>query len=179
MHLRPAQARLNAKAPSQTEGVAPSRAHLAVPVVVHARLPVHRGALRRYHNVVLPLAAPHLARASFHSFSTLGVAVPLQTPAQHCAVANTNGSANEPGEVCAMLPAVARMRACLGSSSVGSISLMTPDVQGTCGPTVGLVASGCACPARAAAQGLCASPGGLAGAAARWHHPARVGAAEA
>ncbi len=81
--------------------------------------------------------------------------------------------------VCHAASGCARMRACLGSSSVGSTSLMTPDVQGTCGPTVGLVASGCACPAHAAAQGLCALPGGLAGAAARWHRPAHVGAAEA
>jgi hypothetical protein len=78
-----------------------------------------------------------------------------------------------------MLSAIPRVRACLGSSSVGSISLMTPDVQGTCGPTVGLVASGCACPAHAAAQALRSPPGGLPGAAARSLRPACVGAAEA
>ena len=36
------------------------RAHAQVPVVVHARLPVHRGALRRDDHVVAPLAAADL-----------------------------------------------------------------------------------------------------------------------
>ena len=68
-----------------------------------------------------------------------------QTPSSHSSVAVARHTRKHVSVLQGDARVCCMRHACCGSSSVGSASLMTPDVHGTCGPTVGAVASGCAC----------------------------------